>query len=668
MNNITLYSRIWASVAYLLVISLITFSLYSLNGCSSNRVTKVNSNNEETSISSIFNAVVKNDISKIKLLLKENPSVVFIKDEYDRIPLYYAVENNNKDVSELLLANKSDINARDKSGSTSLHIAAAKGYLNVAALLIANKADVNGKANNGDTPLHKAVNNGHKEVIELLLSYGADVNAIANNGETPLHKAVKNDHKEVIELLLSHGAYINVKDNNGLTPLYKAAAKNNEKVVSLLLSYGAYVNDKVNNNGETLLHIAAFNDQEDIINLLLLHGADVNAKDNNGLSPLCKAADKGYVNVVKLLMSYGADVNVKINSSGDTSLHKAAFNGHKGVVEFLLSHGANLNTKNIKGETPLHKAAFNGQMDVVNFLLANKADVNAKDNNGLTPLYNASSKGNVKMVEVLLSSGATADVVDNTSWSALIYMISKVQDDNDCLKIVKLLVDKSKDNNQATQNGKNALRLACIMRKFNVAIYLYERGATLEDSSLEGIELNGMFHHILGDNYFSLDKLDLAKASYTKARYYYSNSLDKYSGDVTKIAWQQFGQFLGKSLLIVTEIAAEAAVNVAARNSTGNNQLKQISALRYANQTHTGIRGYETYLSNSNKNFAPNYNNLNVNFIIPPSENSSIDEKKAYAEVKSKYYENNLVTINKTLFCFDKMPNKTDILACLVKK
>lgn len=62
------------------------------------------------------------DIEKVKALLKENPNLVFDRDEgtVGVSPLLEAISDNHKEIAELLLANKADVNVLDDGGMTPL--------------------------------------------------------------------------------------------------------------------------------------------------------------------------------------------------------------------------------------------------------------------------------------------------------------------------------------------------------------------------------------------------------------------------------------------------------------------------------------------------------------------------------------------------------------------
>ena len=69
----------------------------------------------------IHDAAKRGDLAKVKALLKDNPDLVFSKDNDGKTPLHLAAVYGHKDVAELLLANKAEVNAKDNDGDTPLH-------------------------------------------------------------------------------------------------------------------------------------------------------------------------------------------------------------------------------------------------------------------------------------------------------------------------------------------------------------------------------------------------------------------------------------------------------------------------------------------------------------------------------------------------------------------
>jgi len=187
----------------------------------------------------IHDAVKRGDLEKVKALLKDNPNLVFSKDDsHGATPLHIAAFIGRTDVAELLLANKADVNAKDINGLTPLHVAAGYGHKDVANLFLANKANVNAKSNSGQTPLHMAAGGGYVDVVQLLLASESNVDAKDDNGFTPLLFAAQNGHKEVVQLLLDNKADVNAKNNSGGTPLRYAEGYGHNDIAQLLRRHG----------------------------------------------------------------------------------------------------------------------------------------------------------------------------------------------------------------------------------------------------------------------------------------------------------------------------------------------------------------------------------------------------------------------------------------------
>ena len=177
-------------------------------------------------------------LEQLEVLLKDNPGLVFSKDEGGLTPLHYAAYYGRKGAVELLLANHADVNAKTEADKTPLHDAAFNGHRDVVELLIANNADVNADAPFGSgTPLHEAAQTGHRDVAEVLLGKGARVNAKNFNRQTPLHIAAHFGQKDVAELLVANKADVNARDEFGATPLDEAsvaASRGHRDVLELL--------------------------------------------------------------------------------------------------------------------------------------------------------------------------------------------------------------------------------------------------------------------------------------------------------------------------------------------------------------------------------------------------------------------------------------------------
>jgi formylglycine-generating enzyme required for sulfatase activity len=89
-------------------------------------------------------------------------------------PIHDAASKDNvAKVKALLRKNPKLLNARDKDQSTPLHYAVSSGKTGVLKLLLSKNALVNLKRNDGATPLHIAVAMKKKDVINMLVRKGA---------------------------------------------------------------------------------------------------------------------------------------------------------------------------------------------------------------------------------------------------------------------------------------------------------------------------------------------------------------------------------------------------------------------------------------------------------------------------------------------------------------
>ncbi len=143
----------------------------------------------------LFDAATRGDAAAVQALLKNNPRLVFSKDDDGNTPLHWAAQEGHEDVAKFLLTSGANVNARNNNGSTPLHDAADGGHKGVAELLLANKAAVNAKDNHGVTPLHWAVQEGHEDVAQLLRHHGGVDSATTTqvNAGTAMEKSAENE-------------------------------------------------------------------------------------------------------------------------------------------------------------------------------------------------------------------------------------------------------------------------------------------------------------------------------------------------------------------------------------------------------------------------------------------------------------------------------------------
>lgn len=158
------------------------------------------------SFTDIKNAIVNNNLNRVKSLVEEHPDIVHSHNSNDETPLYIATYYGDLPIVEYLVEHGADIEKREiKAGWTALHISINFGYTDVFEYLINQGADWNKQTNYGDTPLMNACrknkDNNNLEIIKILLLLGADVTVENVGGYTALSYAEKKKDEIVVQLL-----------------------------------------------------------------------------------------------------------------------------------------------------------------------------------------------------------------------------------------------------------------------------------------------------------------------------------------------------------------------------------------------------------------------------------------------------------------------------------
>jgi ankyrin repeat protein len=294
--------------------------------------------NGQTSSAKIFEAVRKNDLKEVQLLLDqkadpnsvdedgdhllmsaalyssiecmqlliEKGSNVNAKNKIDETPLMWSLHDPAK--MKLLLQHGADVNAKPKTGNTPLLIASVgHGKYDAIKLLIDNGADPLAINNRKENALMRASLFGDTATIGLLLNKRIDINALSMDSSTALINAILNANKPVIFQLLDRGADPDMISFFGLTSLSFAVIFTDAESVKAILKKSKKVNSP-DNDGNTVLMYAGYNEYDDVemIQALIDNGAAINARSKNGATPLSWASKKGNTATVELLKKAGA--------------------------------------------------------------------------------------------------------------------------------------------------------------------------------------------------------------------------------------------------------------------------------------------------------------------------------------------------------------------------
>lgn len=299
---------------------------------------------------------------------KECPKFTMTRD-LTKYPILEAVITNDLARIKVLVQQGCKVNVIALfDGNSPFTLAVMHGYLDVAQYLIEQGADKDHGDQEGNTALLTACANGRLPVVKYLIEQDVSIDLQNKFGATPLYFAAANGHLHITQFLIDHGCKKEEVDEKGINPLWIAAKFGKTDIVQYLLSQGVNKNH-INVDGKTALAIATEFGHLPTVRCLKEHGADINIVNNVGHSPIYVAAMFGQLEVLSYLLKGGSD-EIHISPLHDTSLlWIAAKYGHVSVVQYLLSLGARIDRPNFVGVTPLCIAAAHGHLPVVQLLV-----------------------------------------------------------------------------------------------------------------------------------------------------------------------------------------------------------------------------------------------------------------------------------------------------------
>ncbi len=255
-----------------------------------------------------------------------------------------------------------------------------------------------------------------------------------------------------------------------------AAARGDKAAIRVLIAKHADVNvPQV--DGTTALHWIAEADDLETADLLIKAGAKVMAANQTGATPLLLASLNGSAGMLEKLANAGADVNAALTRSGDTALMIASRTGKLDAVRVLLDHGAQVNaTETWGGTTALMWAVSERHPAVVKLLIDRGADVNAKSNY----VPSAAGRGFEGTTPAKTSPGKAEEFA---SGSLTPLMFAAREDD---LESAKLLVAAGASINATGADGKDALSLAIFDGCYDVASFLVDQHASVNQADAQG--------------------------------------------------------------------------------------------------------------------------------------------------------------------------------------
>ncbi len=211
-------------------------------------------------------------------------------------------------------------------------------------------------------------------------------------------------------------------------------------------------------DGTTALHWAVYHGQVELVKALLRAEAEVDTRNDYGSSPMMEAATVGNAEVLKLLLDAGADVE-SANPEGQTALMAVARTGNLAAAELLIERGANVNAaEQWGGQTALMWAAARRQPAMIDLLVKHGAEI---DKRAIDRNWERRVTAEPRVKERFQGG-----------FTALLYAVRE-----ECLDCVKKLLAAGADINKPDPDNVSPLILALINMRFDIARYLIEQGA-----------------------------------------------------------------------------------------------------------------------------------------------------------------------------------------------
>jgi ankyrin repeat protein len=335
--------------------------------------------------------------------------------------------------------------ARSFAGALATVAAMSVALMSVAALTAAPD----------ESRVADAAMRGDRELVRALIKQAADVNAAQGDGMTALHWAASQDDVAMAQLLLQAGANIRAKTRlGGFTALWMASQNGNARMIELLLTAGADAN-VATTLGMTPLMMAAGAGRVDAIKALVVHGADVNAREQTyGQTPLMFAAALNRPEAIGVLIELGADTGAATKVRLPPPRGRGAQGAAAGPSPDGQATPAAPGRGQPAGDRPREgsagapagpASASTDQQPAGNPEVSREAQ---EPMGGLTPLLYAARQGHHESVRALLDHGAAI--------------------------------------NEVSADRTSPLMMAVINGRFDLAMYLLERGADPRTATLAG--------------------------------------------------------------------------------------------------------------------------------------------------------------------------------------
>ena len=255
-----------------------------------------------------------------------------------------------------------------------------------------------------------------------------------------------------------------------------AAMKRNTGAVRTLIQQKANVNAP-QVDGTTALHWAVRLDEAELADMLIRAGANVSATNRDGVRPVQLAAMNGNAIMLDKLIKAGADPNQSLTQYGDTALMMAARTGKTDALKVLLEAGGKVNEREKwGGTTALMWAVSERHPEAVKLLIEQGADVKARSN------FVPAANGRGFEGRTPVADNTDRKVEEFASGWLTPLMLAAREDD---MESARLLVAAGADVNAVAGDGKNALNLAIFNGNYDLASYLVDNKADVNNTDTQ---------------------------------------------------------------------------------------------------------------------------------------------------------------------------------------
>ena len=474
----------------------------------------------------LFEAISMDNIQALKEAISEGADVNFLRTKgflsKDMVPLYEVMINNNLHSNpqcfEYLLKYGANPNYEDKNGISLLMRASGaetwgENYSNAinsnyVKLLIKYGADVNKKSKSGYTALDYAMEGkGLGDTVDILLENDAIVssntikcikNAIKNNNvdyinamkvlkskrfkildlSTILIATIFNETDDVVKLIKNK----NYKENELAHVMYFAILNDNTDILKALSESGFKLNTKFWFEDSAIVFAAKHNK----INCLnYMRG---NIKEDfkvNGFNSKCSLAQ------ALLAESYDTSLSLLNHECfedykrSDLVLSWAIDGKNPKTINFVLDNfdfnsiGGNINDKI---RISVNSAIASNNLDMVKYFIDKGFDINSASKNGTFPIERAALLSDLDTIKFLVEKlGAKTNIGKPLSEAC-----SKNR-----TEIIKYLVSKGANVNEATEHLPSPLEYAIRFGNVEVIKLLIENGAQISDRDISDAEKQG---------------------------------------------------------------------------------------------------------------------------------------------------------------------------------